>query len=223
MKAGFAASLLLVIVASGAHAQDTYFVDDQLTITLRSGESTSHQILRTLKSGAKMTLISTNKETGYSHAVLPDGTEGWVLTRFLTKKPIARTQLSQAQSTIERLQTELNQAQKELTELRSTHTTTSKSNNELSKKNQQITEELDQIKHTAANALALDEENKELKTELIHLETEIQSLEQQKSVLQDNSARSWFITGTGVALLGIVIGLIAPKLRVQRKSNWGEI
>ncbi len=215
--------MLLASTATAVFAQDVYYVNDQLTITVRSGESTSHQILRTLKSGAKLNIIETHKETGYSLAILEDGSEGWVLSRYLTPTPIARDQLKTAQTKIKSLQTRLNNAENKLEEIRRTYARTDNIKTTLAKENEELKLALDRLHRTSASAVALDEENRELKTELIHLETEAQSLEQQNAVLQDNSARNWFITGTGVTLLGIFIGLIAPKLRIQKKSTWSEL
>ena len=219
------ALVLAFTVSAGTpvFAQDVYYVNDQLTITVRSGESTSHQILRTLKSGAKLSIIKRHKETGYSLAILEDGSEGWVLTRFLTKSPIARDQLKTAQANLKSIQTQLNTTENELREIRKAYKIADSAQSTLTENTKALSQELERIRRTSANAIALDEENKELKTELIHLETEVQSLEQQNAVLQDNSARNWFITGTGVTLLGILIGLIAPKLRMQKKNSWSEL
>ncbi len=217
--------LSLIIYTQNAAAQDssTFYVDDELTITVRSGESTSHQILRTIKSGTALTITETHPDTGYSKAILNDGTEGWVLTRFLSKTPVARDQLAQAQKRIGQLEKRLGDAEKELKELKQKFQNTSSSLDKQTGDYEKTQKELDHIRTVSANAIALDSENKELKTELIYLETETQALEQQNAALQDSSARNWFITGTAVMLIGIIIGLIAPKLRVQKKSSWGDL
>jgi SH3 domain protein len=42
-------------------------------------------------------------------------------------------------------------------------------------------------------------------------------------VLQDSSNREWFLTGAGVIIIGILIGLIAPRLRPKKKSGWDSL
>ncbi len=199
------------------------YISDQLSITLRSGESTQHKILRSLKSGTAVKLIESSPESGYTKIRLIDGTEGWVVSRYLSKTPAAQKRLQKAEQKLARLNRE-NQALKKISnqigEEQQAHEATVSA---LQKKNNALEKALTKLRDVAASPLAIDEENRSLKEDGIHMETLIQTLEQENIILSDRGARDWFIAGTEVRLLGIFLGLIAPKLRFAKKQRWNEL
>jgi SH3 domain protein len=210
-------------ISGNAFSQETYYVSDQLTITLRTGEGIQKKIIRTLKSGTKLEITETHEDTGYSYVKTEEGTEGWVLTRFLVKNPVARHRLKEAQKTIKKLKAETKELKNKFKQISSEHHQLDENATKLKKQNDRLSQELKQIRNISASAIANNEENKNLKTNMIRLETEIQALEQQTAVLKDRSARDWFITGTGVTVLGLLIGLLIPKIRLEKKRNWNEL
>lgn len=212
-----------LLISGNAAAQETYYVNDELTITMRRGESTQHQVIRTLKSGTKLEITETHRETGYSFARTQDGTEGWVLTRFLTTHPAAKQRLEAANNKISQLNKELSRLRSELKQTDAKRSSLDKTSSQLEKTNNTLTKELTQIKETARNAIAISEDNEKLREKIIRLDTDLQAMEQQNSVLKDRSARDWFITGTIVTILGILLGLLVPRMRVKPKSKWNEL
>ena len=206
LRAGCGALLML---AAGNAASATRYVSDELVITMRAGQSTEHQIIRSLKAGTQVEQLETDKATGYSHVELQDGTTGWVLTRYLATRPIAKDRIRQIEQELQQLRLNTEPLAAE-----------AKTAARLRQENETLTQELALIRHTASNALALSTENQTLKTELIRLETELQTAQQQNVVLKDRSARDWFIAGAGITLLGIGIGIISPNMRWRKKSSW---
>jgi SH3 domain protein len=91
---------------------------------------------------------------------------------------------------------------------------------ELEGESRTVSQELAEIKRTASSALAIDSENKDLKSRLVSLERQLQTVQQENESLKDRTARDWFMVGAAVILLGIIIGLIIPKIRFRRKSSW---
>jgi SH3 domain protein len=83
-----------------------------------------------------------------------------------------------------------------------------------------VSQELSEIKRTASSALALDSENKNLKGRVVSLERQMQTLHQENESLKDRTARDWFMVGAAVVLLGIIAGLIIPRIRFRKKSSW---
>ena len=211
------------LISGSVIAQEISYVTDQLTITMRSGESTQHKIIRSLKSGTKLEIIESNKDSGFSRARTQGGTEGWVLTRFLTSQPSARQRLETANSTIKKLDKELSELRSEVKKSNSERSSLSKTSSSLEKENSKLNKELTQIKEISRNAISLSEDNKSLREKLIRLETDLQAIEQHNSILKDRSSRDWFITGTLVTIFGILIGLLVPRMRVKPKSKWNEL
>jgi SH3 domain protein len=57
---------------------------------------------------------------------------------------------------------------------------------------------------------------------LIDIERHIYELESENRKLSARSDREWFIVGAAVVTFGILLGLIIPRLRLQKKSSWGD-
>lgn len=213
-------ALCLLLLASGAFAETRYVVD-QIVITLRSGQSNQHQILRTLPSGTKMELLETGEK--YSRVQLADGTEGWVLSQYITATPIAKQRLATAQRKLADLESQNTRLKKELSTLNRKEGEVSGQYAKLKKQDKKLTEELNRLRRVAAKPLQLENENTRLKKELLDLENEHELVQQENQILRDSGDREWFLTGAGVIILGIILGLIAPSLRPRKKSSWGSL
>jgi SH3 domain protein len=90
----------------------------------------------------------------------------------------------------------------------------------LDSEHRDVSQQLAEIKRTASSALAIDSENKELKSRMVALERSLQTVQQENENLKDRTARDWFMVGAGVVLLGIIVGLIIPRIRWRKKSSW---
>ena len=70
--------------------------------------------------------------------------------------------------------------------------------------------------------MGLDNENRQLKEKLQQVDHETQLLIIENSALKDNDAKSWFLIGSAVLFGGLLLGLILPRLRFQKKDSWGS-
>ena len=214
---------LLFTALVGAAAADTRYVSDELQITLRSGQSTQHQILRMITSGAPLEVMETNDETGYTHVRTTEGVEGWVLSRYLMDHPSARDQLASAQKKMARLQEDNKNLQAKLNTVSGDKTSLDKEKVELLAKNDKLGKELDHIRNTAASALAIESERNRLSDETQKLKTELQTVQQENLSLKNRGNRDWFVRGAGVVLLGVLLGLILPRIRLGGRSRWNRL
>ena len=80
--------------------------------------------------------------------------------------------------------------------------------------------ELAEIKRTAANVLAINDQNKQLRDQLASAEIEADTLEQQNRELTSQTTRYWFMTGALVLLVGMILGIWLPRIRWQRRSRY---
>lgn len=215
--------LLMICITQVTVAETTRYVSDDLEITLRSGESTKHQILRMLSSGTPLEVLETNPESGYSKVRDPKGTVGWVLTRYLMNLPSARDRLAEAQKKLVNMEIEITRLKEESKQISGDRKTLIQEKQKLEEDTRKLTQELNTIRKTAASTLAIDQENRTNKAKLVALEQDLQVVKQENEALKDRTARDWFMVGAGVIVLGMVIGLLIPKLRWQRKSSWDSL
>ena len=214
---------LLSVVAGHVHAQTERYVTDSLRLEARQGPSTNHRISHMLSSGARVTVLEDDTETGYSRVTLDDGSEVWILTRFLMDEPAARARLARAQ---ENLTDEHKKARDLVTQLETLGQTADEieqSRSALATDKKLLQTELAQIKHAAADTLAIQERNQSLDKQLEVVSTDLDAAKQRNRALKERSERDWFIAGAGVLLGGIIIGLVIPKIRWKRRRGWGEL
>jgi SH3 domain protein len=202
---------------------ETLYVSDDLSITLRSGKSTQHQILRMVTSGTPLGVLETDEESGYTRVRTPQGVEGWVLTRYLMDHPSAQDQLADAQKKMARLDEENKTLQAKLTATSADKNALTKDKGDLQTKNDKLAADLDHIRKAAASALAVEDEKNRLADEARRLQSELQAVQQENLLLKDRRDREWFVRGAGVVVAGILIGLILPKLRFRRRSSWNSL
>ena len=214
---------LLFTAMVGAAAAETRYVSDELGITLRTGQSTQHQILRMVTSGTPLDVLETDEESGYTRVRTPQGVEGWVITRYLMDHPSAQNQLADAQKKAARLEEENKNLQAKLNTVSGDKTSLDKDKRELLSKNNKLETELANIRKTAAGAIAIENEKNHLANEAQTLKAELQMVKQENQSLKDQSNREWFVRGAGVVIVGILLGLILPKIRFRSRSRWNKL
>jgi SH3 domain protein len=222
VKATSLVVVLLLGMASSAVAE-TRYVSDRLEIQMRTGKGTQFRILRMLPSGTALDVLEVDQENGYSRVRAPGGVEGWVLSRYLMKGQAARDRLTDAEKKLAELELENRKLKTSFGDLKEEKGSTEQERRELDKQNRKLSQELEEIRRTASSALAIDTENKDLKSKIVAYERQLQTLQQENEGLKDRTARDWFMVGAGVVILGMIIGLIIPRIRWRKKSSWDTL
>ncbi len=215
---------LALILCSASVAAKTAYVTDQLDITLRTGETTSHRILRMLPTGERLEVLGTNPQSGYTKVRTSNGAEGYVLTRQLVDQPVARDRLAEAEAEVASLKAAPGELSSRLANLTEQHRTLQKNFEELKQNKTQVDQEYAALQRTSTNAVRIANERNELRKQVAELTREVEEVKQQNRELENKTAQNWFLIGAGVVVGGIVLGLILPHLRVRRrKSSWGSL
>jgi len=217
MKMRFWLVLILFIPMTAMAA--TKYVSDNLVITLRTGQGNQFQIIKTLPHGTQLTILQ-ETQTGYTQVRLNDGTEGWVRTQYLSDTPPAAMQLAKAEDKLANLQEKLDKVQQEYNDLRKQKTTLDSQYSKLQSDHKTTNEELAKLTQIAAHPKQLESENVDLREKYANMSNEYNLIKQENQVLKDRSKRNWFLAGALVVIIGIIIGLIIPKLRFRRKDSW---
>jgi SH3 domain protein len=220
---GIILTLLLLLSPTVIQAEFRY-VTDQFKITMRSGESTSHKIMRMLPSGAKLDLLEENAESGYSMVRTQDDEVGYVLSHQLLALPSARERLAAAEIRIQKLQQEPEQLKAKLAQLRDEHRKLQSEHEAILREKNRAEQQLEQIQRTAADAIKISRQRDNLADQVTVLNREVDNLKQKNSTLQDSTRENWFMIGAGVITGGILLGLLLPHLRFRRrKDSWGSL
>ena len=215
-------SVMLLGITLTAQAE-TRYVSDELEIDMRSGTSNQHRILRMLPSGTALEILGDDKETGYSQVRTTSGAEGWILSRYLQTAAPASQRLAETEKKLAELELQSRQRMAKLSESDKEFINVTEELTRVKDENLKLSKQLADIQRTASSALAIDAENQELKNTLMQMERGQETLRQENVALHDRTARDWFMIGAGVIVVGIILGLILPRIRVRKRSSWGSL
>ena len=211
--------IVLLLLATSVHAQ-TRYVTDHTIVELRRGPSTEYLILRNLEAGAAVQVLE-DAGAGYSRVRVQDqGTEGFILTRFLIPEPIARDKLAAAERGLAAAKTRATELEQQVSALTAELGGTKKDLAQTRSSHDKASKDLADLRTAAANVVETRDQNESLRQRLIQREREVEELTAANTRLASQDKQNWFIVGAGVLLGGVVIGLIAPSLRRKRRSDW---
>lgn len=210
----------LALQAGVAAAQEIRFITDVLYVPLRSGQGSEYRIVhRGLPSGTRLTVQETNEDSGYSLVSTDNGTEGWMLTRYLTEEMPASDRLEALQEEYNTLVGDEDSLRSQLVEVRQELTDANDRATGLDRALEETRRELQDLKRLSANALNLDITNRRLTEESQVTRTRLEVLEAENQRLKDSADSRAFMNGAMAVLAGIVIALVAQRLRPRPRSS----
>jgi len=215
----WAICLLSILPCTYAGAQSVW-VSDQFEIMLRTGPSISNAIERMLSSGTALEVIERDDESGYTRVRTAAGTEGWVLTRYLMDEASAREQLATLTSRLTNADAQGTSLTSQLDAVQGEYDDATRQISSLQSETKRLEQEIAEIKRTAANVLAINNQNKELREQLANAEIQAATLQQQNRELTGQTTRYWFMAGALVLFVGMILGLWLPRIRWQRRSRY---
>ncbi|MDG4555429.1 MAG: TIGR04211 family SH3 domain-containing protein [Candidatus Competibacter sp.] len=203
--------LLIAGMLAGPARAETGYVTDSCTIPIRRGTSTRYKILLMAPSGTPLEILESSSAEGYAKVKTPEGTVGWILSRYLMDQPAPRDQVARLEARIATLEEENNS-------LRGQAGALDASRAELAR----CGEEVADIRRAAAQALAIEQENRNLQRETALARDQAAHLERENASLRKESQRDWFVAGAGVGFGGLLLGLIIPNFSWRRQRRRWE-
>lgn len=212
----------IVLLLGSTHLiADTRYVVDELIITVRSGPSNQHQIVKLIRSGARLNVLEEVESDGKQYAHVQAGEmQGWVLSQYLRTTPIARDELEAALNTTEKYREENTRLKKQLAELQGARTTVEQQRDQLKQSAQKMDQQLQQLRRVSARPLEIEKNNEQLRGELAARLSEVKLLRQENVRLKSRAERDWFMVGAGVVFISILFGIIITRIRWRRGSDW---
>ncbi|CAM2812627.1 TIGR04211 family SH3 domain-containing protein [Vibrio rarus] len=198
MKKLFLIAFVAVIATPAAWAK-TIYISDNLFTYMHSGPSAQYRIIGSVDAGAKVTLVQTNKKSGYTEVVDQRGRKGWVESKYVTHREGMVTRMP-------RLEKELAQVKAELAGF----------NDKASKEQEGLVHSLE----TRNSQIAEMETNyKKVSDQLLSAQTEVRELRARLDTQKEDLLLKYFMYGGGVAGLGLLFGLLLPHVIPRRKKS----
>ena len=209
-------------LASFSAQGETAWVSDQFEITLRTGPSSDNAIQLVIDSGTRLDVLEIDADSGYSRVMTMGGTDGWVLSRYLMAEPTAREQLGTLTQQLTNVNPEGASMDSQLEAIRGAYDAATRQFSVLENEKSALQAEVDEIRRGSANALAIASQNRSLQQQLIDAEIRLSLIEQENANLGSETTRNWFVTGALVLFGGVLVGLILPRMKWQRKSRYDQ-
>jgi len=213
-------ALFLLLALPFSVAAESVWVSDQFEVMLRTGPSTSNAIQLMVDSGTELEILGEDADAGYTQVRTGGGTEGWVLSRYLMPEPSAREQLATLTQQLTSANAEGSSMGSQLGAIRSEYNNATSQIRRLEQEKASLQSEMDDITQKASNTLAIDRQNQNLRQQLTDAEIKVSILEQENEKLSGQTTRNWFITGALVLFAGVLLGLVLPRMKFQRRSRY---
>ncbi|MCB1865605.1 MAG: TIGR04211 family SH3 domain-containing protein [Chromatiales bacterium] len=223
MRHRLLAATICALLAAGQGSAATRYVTDDFKVTVRSGPSTEHRIVRMLGSGTAVSLDAQAEQDGYVRISTPDGKEGWILSHQLMEQPSARDRLAASQQRFDNADARIRAAEQKQADLQAEASALRSQSDQLQNEKARVQAELAELKATAENALAIAAERDRLRGEVAALEETTARANAARDALADATEQRWFLVGGGVLGAGILLGLLLPNLRKKRRESWDRL
>ncbi len=200
---------LLCFAANGW--TESMYVTDLLKLTLRSGPSTEHKILDVVESGQQVEIIEPGDD--WSLVRVDDGKEGYVLTRYLVPEATHNVLLAQLQTKHKTLMQQAATLLEENTRIRSEIKTLKSISDENEDSLDKLRSDYDKLKAGSAEYIALKEKYKTVSGQLAEQTKRADALDEELRAIEINQYIKWFLAGSGVLLVGFIVGFSARRQR----------
>ncbi|MFA9420792.1 MAG: TIGR04211 family SH3 domain-containing protein [Gammaproteobacteria bacterium] len=197
------------------------YITDVFEVTLRSGTSTSNEILMLLKSGQAVTLLEQDSVSQYSLVKAENGKQGYVLSRYLVDTPSAKQRLASLQQETAAQKQENQSLKSEISILQTDLANLLLSNENLKNSLQTSEDELERVSMAAESTLEVIETNRTMEATIAKLQQQQSLLADENAVLKDSTRMDWFIRGAAVSLVAFLIGILVTRIRWKKQDSWG--
>ncbi len=206
-----------------ALAASTGYITDDLEVTLRTGTSTKHGIVRVLPTGTRLTVLENDPDSGYSRVRTEGGAEGWVLSRYVVSDPPAKVRLDTVEAQLKQTREQLKAAQQQLEQSNTKVSALGDTREQLAQENTKLKRDLEEIRRTSSNTLKIADQNRQLNRRVAEMENEAMLLRQDNATLKDRSRRDWFVVGAIVVVGSMLLGILLTRIRWRKRTGWGDL
>lgn len=219
VRAWLLAFCLLSIAFSAVPASaETRYVTDQLTLTLRRGMGEEYKILKLLRTGNPVEVLEEYDD--YLKVRTEDGTEGYVLKRYITSETPKSILIARLEKEKERLAAALEKERsgqtdlgKDLAAVRAEADGLRKQSAEMEKELAAARNSYQDLREKSENVVQLAAEHAQLQAENAQLAAEVEKLREENADLFVDAMIKWFLAGGGVFLGGWIVGKISRRKR----------
>jgi SH3 domain protein len=198
-----------------AQDENIKYVNDMILIDVRAAATPQADKIEVIPSGTRLLVL---EEGGgdFVRVRMDSGAEGWVLGRYLTGEPIARTRVEAAEAKLESLQSERSRLYAELNKYKEERNTYKTDLDKLQSEHSTQSQELTGLRTTSSAAVDISNENRRLQADL---QQETQRRAEAEARAQ-GAAVKLFMVGAICAVAGALLGFFVGSAPSRSEKKW---
>lgn len=194
-----------------------WYVQPSAEVPLRRGQGNDYKIIAVINDGTQVTLLKKNNE--WARIRLASGKEGWILKRYLNRDKPLQEQVAQLKQNNSALKEKLSQTDTRLNDLARAHHQTEQELTDCLAARDAAKADYIQLQQDTTNVVSTKKELALARRQLKDSNKHLADLQLENTGLKKSSSIIWFLAGSGVLLLGLLIGLITGKRTKKRRSS----
>ena len=203
MKRLWPAVLGWMLISSSPLWAKTMFITDRIEVGVRSGIGIEQKFVASVKTGDRVEVLEGDQN--WTKVKLPNGAVGWVSTRFLVDQVKTATAMDP-------------KTQEELKGVKDQNLALLKENEEGKKALQDLQQE--KQNRTAPELNQLKARNDQLEKQMNELKQQATSNQQRGKNQHLNEQIWWFLAGSGVLFVGLILGWLASRRRKKTSKYY---
>ncbi|MFN4262300.1 MAG: TIGR04211 family SH3 domain-containing protein [Thioalkalivibrionaceae bacterium] len=193
------------------------WISEDLEADVRTGRTLQNRIIRMARSGESVSVLE--EVEGYSRVRFSNGTEGWMLSRYLQNQPHSRDRLAAVQAELDEIRGGSDDQASRVAELLDTRRKMETEIAQLQASLGAQTEELEELRRLAARPAEIQRQNVELRESLTRTENELTDLRRELEISGAEHQRKWFTLGAFVVIGSLLLGAILSRLPARRRRD----
>lgn len=208
---------------SQPQSRTTAYVSDMVEVPLRAGASNRYKIVGAVRSGSAVTVLKADAVKGYTQIRASSGARGWISSDQLTETPSSRGQLLEVRQELGQLEARHADLQQHVDGAAGRPDSEQLSYSQLYEEALRLRQQLAQYRKVASDTVAIDERNKALQERTVTLERELQIIQQENQALRNDNGTVRFLMGAVLLGAVLLVALLMPKIREQRRVQWSQL
>ncbi len=199
------------------------YVSDSVEVPLRAGASNRHKVIGAVRNGAPVTVLAVDKVRGYTQIRTRTGAKGWIQSLQLTNTPGSQEQLAEVRQQLEQTQTRHTDLQQHMNQIVNRPDGESLSYPQLYEEALRLRQQMAQYRKVASDTVAIDERNRILQERVVTLEQELRIVQQENQALGNENDNIRLLIGALLAGAVLLVAVLVPKIREQRRAQWSQL
>jgi SH3 domain protein len=199
---------------AGVGRAESVYVTDSLKFSVRAEPGNEQKSVGLVESGQMLELLKPGET--WSLVQLPNGAQGYLLSRYLTEQPPARHRFEQVQEKNRNLTQQAAGLLEENTRLKAENEKLAAAAGGHQRETDAVRRDFEAFKKDVADVAALKDRLETLSAELDSKNKEIEALHLKSTPIFQDINLYWFLAGAGVLFVGLLIGF---SLKRQRRYS----